>query len=235
MKCRALAPASGAGGRAAHAAYNHGCTGGRCTRRVKGCCPAQVTLCVTAIFVGLPLACWEMSRHGYERHFVAWFVAGVFVLLAIPISVYGVAVHIEHYSCPKLQKHVVRRFLQAGRQNGALPPASLQPPLVLHNRVAYAAVTAAARPCLALLCTCPPRPARAAPRPRCAAKQVRILWMPCVYGLTSWLGLRFKARNVAAAAPAHPVARTTRPAARPSRRATRCRAATARAGRGYLL
>ena len=27
--------------------------------------------------------------------------------MAIPISVYGVVAHIEHYSCPKLQKHVV--------------------------------------------------------------------------------------------------------------------------------
>ena len=54
-------------------------------------------------------------------------MAGFFVLITIPISVYGVALHIEHYSCPKLQKHVVR-----------------------------------------------------------------ILWMPCVYGLASWLGLRFK-------------------------------------------
>jgi hypothetical protein len=51
------------------------------------------------------------------------------VLLAIPVSAYGVQAHMEHYSAPKLQKHVVR-----------------------------------------------------------------ILWMPCVYGLDSWLALRFKVR-----------------------------------------
>ena len=54
------------------------------------------------------------------------------MLLAIPISAYGVQAHMEHYSTPKLQKHVVR-----------------------------------------------------------------ILWMPCVYGLDAWLALRFKVRRAA--------------------------------------
>jgi hypothetical protein len=58
-----------------------------------------------------------------------WFIAGLFVLLAVPISAYGVQGHMEHYSRPTLQKHVVR-----------------------------------------------------------------ILWMPCVYGLDAWLALRFKVR-----------------------------------------
>ena len=59
----------------------------------------------------------------------AWFVAGLFVLAVLPISAYGVQAHMEHYSAPKLQKHIIR-----------------------------------------------------------------ILWMPCVYGLDAWLALRFKAR-----------------------------------------
>jgi hypothetical protein len=37
-----------------------------------------------------------------------WFIAGLFVLLAVPISAYGVQGHMEHYSRPTLQKHVVR-------------------------------------------------------------------------------------------------------------------------------
>ncbi len=51
------------------------------------------------------------------------------MLLATVLSAYGVQAHMEHYSTPKLQKHVVR-----------------------------------------------------------------ILWMPCVYGLDAWLALRFTAR-----------------------------------------
>ena len=55
------------------------------------------------------------------------------MLLAIPVSAYGVQAHMEHYCAPKLQKHVVR-----------------------------------------------------------------ILWMPCVYGLDAWMALRFKARALPA-------------------------------------
>ena len=84
-------------------------------------------ICIVSICVALPLAIWELHEKEYERHIVAWFIAGLFVLLAVPISVYSVALHIENYNCPRLQKHVVR-----------------------------------------------------------------IMWMPMVYGLTSWLGLRFK-------------------------------------------
>jgi Organic solute transporter Ostalpha len=58
-------------------------------------------------------------------------VAGLFVLGAVPISVYGVQAHLEQYVHPRLQKHIVR-----------------------------------------------------------------ILWMPCVYGLDAWLALRFKDSSV---------------------------------------
>ncbi len=67
--------------------------------------------------------------HAPLLHAAAWFIAGLFVLVAIPVSAYGVQAHMEHYHVPRLQKHVVR-----------------------------------------------------------------ILWMPVVYGLDSWLALRFKAR-----------------------------------------
>ena len=60
-----------------------------------------------------------------------WFVAGLFVLGAVPVSVYGVQAHMESYVHPRLQKHVVR-----------------------------------------------------------------ILWMPCVYGLDAWLALRFKETSI---------------------------------------
>ena len=108
-----------------------------------------ITLLVTAVV--LPLCIWDFARHKHERAYVGaphshpsafqalaskaaplravWFIAGLFVLLAIPVSAYGVQAHMEHYCAPKLQKHVVR-----------------------------------------------------------------ILWMPCVYGLDAWLALRFKAR-----------------------------------------
>ena len=38
----------------------------------------------------------------------AFFVAGIFVLLALPVTVYEVAMHLEYLSRPKLQIRVIR-------------------------------------------------------------------------------------------------------------------------------
>lgn len=38
----------------------------------------------------------------------AFFVAGLFVLLALPVSIYEVAMHLEYLSRPKLQLRVIR-------------------------------------------------------------------------------------------------------------------------------
>ena len=38
----------------------------------------------------------------------AWFIGGIFVILSFPISVYEVAMHTEHYTQPRLQRHVIR-------------------------------------------------------------------------------------------------------------------------------
>lgn len=38
----------------------------------------------------------------------AWFVAGIFVLLAVPVTIYEVAMHLEYFSRPRLQIYVIR-------------------------------------------------------------------------------------------------------------------------------
>ncbi|EFN58053.1 hypothetical protein CHLNCDRAFT_20742, partial [Chlorella variabilis] len=38
----------------------------------------------------------------------AWFIAGIFVILAVSASIYEVAMHLEYYNRPKLQLRVVR-------------------------------------------------------------------------------------------------------------------------------
>ena len=38
----------------------------------------------------------------------AWFIAGLFVLLALPVSIYEVAMQLEYFSRPKLQIRVIR-------------------------------------------------------------------------------------------------------------------------------
>ena len=42
------------------------------------------------VLVALPLCAWDMYRHNMETHYIAWFVGGVFVLLALPITFYEV-------------------------------------------------------------------------------------------------------------------------------------------------
>lgn len=41
----------------------------------------------------------------------AWFLAGLFVILSLPITMYEVALHLEYYSRPALQRHIVRILL----------------------------------------------------------------------------------------------------------------------------
>ncbi len=35
----------------------------------------------------LPLCVYELHKQNYEKHVLGWFVAGIFVFLAVPISV----------------------------------------------------------------------------------------------------------------------------------------------------
>eukprot|EP00736_Rhodelphis_marinus_P005471 Rmarinus@m.26859 len=63
---------------------------------------------VTLVLIALPLCVWEMDRQNYEKKVIAWFVAGVFSLLAVPLAVQEIFNHAVHYYQPYLQKHVIR-------------------------------------------------------------------------------------------------------------------------------
>ena len=41
-------------------------------------------------FVALPLAVWDFTRKGYDIRYQAWFIGGIFAILSVPISTYGV-------------------------------------------------------------------------------------------------------------------------------------------------
>ncbi|KAF8072632.1 hypothetical protein HT031_000292 [Scenedesmus sp. PABB004] len=62
----------------------------------------------TATLCALPLIFWEFKNQGFSPHYQAWFIAGLFVVLTIPIAVYEVAMHTEYYTRPRLQRHVIR-------------------------------------------------------------------------------------------------------------------------------
>lgn len=65
-------------------------------------------LCTIGLLIALPLTVLEFKRSGYSVKWQAWFISGIFVLMAVPVTVYEVAMHLEHFSRPKLQIRVIR-------------------------------------------------------------------------------------------------------------------------------
>eukprot|EP00039_Didymoeca_costata_P030648 m.30717 g.30717 ORF g.30717 m.30717 type:complete len:391 (-) comp8232_c0_seq1:27-1199(-) len=60
------------------------------------------------LFGALPWGIYELHKYKQDEAVTAWFIAGVFVCLTLPTSIWDVAMHIEHYRNPKLQRHIIR-------------------------------------------------------------------------------------------------------------------------------
>ncbi|CAL5227331.1 g10272 [Coccomyxa viridis] len=56
----------------------------------------------------LPYIIIEFKKAQFSIHYQAWVIAGIFVLLAVPVSIYEVAMQLEYFSRPKLQIRVIR-------------------------------------------------------------------------------------------------------------------------------
>jgi hypothetical protein len=64
---------------------------------------------ITLFILGsIPWMLIEFKRSSYSIHYQAWLVAGIFVLLAVSVSVYEIAMNLEYFNCPRLQIRVVR-------------------------------------------------------------------------------------------------------------------------------
>lgn len=50
------------------------------------------------------LACRKLVTAHAENHVVAWAVAGIFVGIAVPLSMHDIFMHVTHYVCPPLQR-----------------------------------------------------------------------------------------------------------------------------------
>ena len=70
----------------------------------------RIMWCLFAIglLVALPLIIIEFKKSNFSVKYQAWFISGMFVLMAIPVTVYEVAMHLEYFSRPKLQIRVIR-------------------------------------------------------------------------------------------------------------------------------
>ena len=67
-----------------------------------------VTLAIVAI---IPLGVVELVKHRSEVPVVGWFVGGIFVAFAVPLTVWEVSMHLDNYNRPALQRPVIRILL----------------------------------------------------------------------------------------------------------------------------
>ncbi|XP_055465085.1 transmembrane protein 184C [Psammomys obesus] len=70
--------------------------------------PLLVLIYVVSILVAVPLCIWELQKLKVGIHTKAWFIAGIFLLLTIPVSMWGILQHLVHYTQPELQKPIIR-------------------------------------------------------------------------------------------------------------------------------
>lgn len=65
-------------------------------------------LYILLLLVVLPLCIWQLQKLEVGIHNKAWFIAGIFVFMTIPISLWGILQHLVHYTQPELQKPIIR-------------------------------------------------------------------------------------------------------------------------------
>ncbi|KAK7476950.1 hypothetical protein BaRGS_00031809 [Batillaria attramentaria] len=70
--------------------------------------PLCFTLYFICLLIALPLCIIELNRTGAPDHVQAWFIGGVFVMLALPISFWGILQHLVYFTRPNLQRHIIR-------------------------------------------------------------------------------------------------------------------------------
>ena len=70
----------------------------------------RILWCLLAVglLVALPMMIIEFKKSNWSVKYQAWFISGMFVLMALPVSIYEVAMHLEYFSRPKLQIRVIR-------------------------------------------------------------------------------------------------------------------------------
>lgn len=60
------------------------------------------------VFLALPFLVMELAHHGASKQRIAWCVAGVFVLVSLPLSATDINNHFRHFEVPELQKYLAR-------------------------------------------------------------------------------------------------------------------------------
>lgn len=70
--------------------------------------PFAILLYALAALVLVPLFLAKSFRNGFDRRDQEILIGGIFVLVAIPLSLWEIILHVIHYTKPRLQKHIIR-------------------------------------------------------------------------------------------------------------------------------
>lgn len=73
--------------------------------------PLLIALYVILVIVLVPILIAHSINNGFKKSDQGSLVAGGFVLLALPISIWQITQHVVHYTKPFLQKHIIRYVL----------------------------------------------------------------------------------------------------------------------------
>lgn len=60
------------------------------------------------ILIVLPFCAMKLQQNGTTPQTQAWFTGGMFVLMALPITVWEITQHLVHYNKPHLQRYIIR-------------------------------------------------------------------------------------------------------------------------------
>ncbi|KAI8798615.1 transmembrane protein 184C, partial [Biomphalaria glabrata] len=69
---------------------------------------AVIIIYIILLVIAVPLCIWELEQNKAPDHVQAWFIGGMFVLMALPISLWGILQHVINYTTPYLQRHIIR-------------------------------------------------------------------------------------------------------------------------------
>ncbi|XP_059120450.1 transmembrane protein 184C-like [Peromyscus eremicus] len=71
--------------------------------------PLVILIYIVIILIFVTLCIWKL--HTAEKvgiHTKAWFIAGIFMLVTVQVSFWGILQHLVHFTQPKLQKPIIR-------------------------------------------------------------------------------------------------------------------------------
>lgn len=80
--------------------------GHKCTRKQRAWWLVIITMFL--IGIGTVFIAIELYKSGEKSHVLAWFTAGMAVLLATPISVFEIFWHLVYFTKPRLQRYIIR-------------------------------------------------------------------------------------------------------------------------------